>query len=434
MANIVIIGAGSGFGKRLSVDILAREGLHEGSIALVDINEASARNVAEWVGALVKQLGVPVEVKWATDRREVLKDADYVVVAISVGGRAYAGSPYYDEVMIPTEYGVEQSVADTLGVGGVFRTLRTAPEMIRICHDMEELCPEALMLNYTNPMAMLCWAMNEATDVSVVGLCHSVQGTSEQLARYIDKPFEEMRFWVAGINHMSWFLQFEWKGEDAYPLLIEASKDPEIRAKDPVRFEIFRQFGYFVTESTTHMSEYVPYFRKRPELIQEFQLRTRRPDKEASGSRWDWQDPDFLAQVRGEKPIEIKASHEYASGIMNGCETGVPFRFNGNVPNDGIILDLPEECVVEVPCFADKSGVHPCVVGELPSHLAALNRSNITVQDLAVQAVLEQDREKAIHACMLDPLTAAVCSLAEIREMCERLFEAEKKLLEYLEE
>jgi len=433
MANIVIIGAGSGFGRRLSVDILAREGLRQGTIALVDINEESARSVGEWVQALVRQLGVPVEVRWSTDRRGVLAGADYVVVAIAVGGRAYAGSPYYDEVIIPAEYGVEQSVADTLGVGGVFRTLRTAPEMIRICHDIEELCPDALLLNYTNPMAMICWAMNEATNVETVGLCHSVQGTSEQLAGYIGKPFAETKSWVAGLNHMSWFLQFEWNGQDAYPLLLEAAEKPEVRAKDAVRFEILRQFGYFVTESSTHMSEYVPYFRKRRELLEAFGLKERRPAKEATGSRWDWQDPDFLAQVRGEKPIEVKASHEYASGIMNARETGEPFRFNGNVPNDGIITNLPDDCVVEVPCFVDKGGVHPCVIGELPTQLAALNHSNVIVQDLAVQAVLEADREKAVHACMLDPLTAAVCSLAQIREMCDRIFEAEKGLLEYLE-
>ena len=433
MANMVIIGAGSGFGRRLSVDILAHEALREGSLALVDINEESARNVAEWVEALVKQLGCPVEVKWATDRREVLEGANYVVTAISVGGRAYAGSPFYEEVMIPSEYGVEQSVADTVSVGAVFRMLRTAPEMLRICDDMEELCPDALLINYTNPMAMLCWAMGEATMIDVVGLCHSVQGTTHQLAGYIGKPRDELKVWVAGINHMSWFLQFEWNGQDAYPLLREAWENPEIRAKDTVRFEIFRQFGYFVTESTPHMSEYVPWFRKRPELLEEFKLQVRRPPKEAGASRWDWQDPDFLAQVRGEKPIEIKASHEYASGIMNACETGDTFRFNGNVPNDGIISNLPDECCVEVPCFVDKGGVHPCAVGELPPQCAAMNHANIVVQDLAVQAVLEGDREKAVHACMLDPLTGAICSLAQIREMCDRLFEAEKRLLDYME-
>jgi len=431
MPNIVIIGAGSGFGRVLSADILAHEALRRGGISLVDINAESARNVAEWVKALVRQLGVPVEVRWATERREVLAGADYVVVAIAVGGRAYAGSPYYDEVMIPAEYGVEQSVADTLGVGGVFRTLRTAPEMIRICRDMEELCPKALMLNYTNPMAMLCWAMNAASRIRVVGLCHSVQGTSEQLARYIAKPYAETRFWVGGINHMAWFLRFEWNGEDAYPLLRKAAEDPEIRAKDPVRFEILRQLGWFVTESSTHMSEYVPWFRKRRELWEAFGLKERRPAKEAT-ARWDWADPKFLAEVRGERAIELRASREYASGIMNGIETGVPFRFNGNVANDGLISNLPPGCVVEVPCFADREGVHPCAVGALPTELAALNYSNVVVQDLAVQAVLEGSREKAIHACMLDPLTAAVCSLAEVREMCGRLFEAEKHLLGHM--
>ena len=433
MANIVIVGAGSGFGKRLSVDILAHEALREGRVSLVDINAESAQHVGEWVAALVKQIGADVEVTWTTERREALGGADYVVVAIAVGGRAYAGSPFYEEVMIPSEYGVEQSVADTVGVGGVFRTLRTAPEMLRICDDMEELCPDALLLNYTNPMAMLCWAMSEATEIEAVGLCHSVQGTTDQLAGYIGKPRDEIRAWVAGINHMSWFLNFEWNGEDAYPLLRAAYEDSEIRAKDPVRMEIFHQFGCFVTESTTHMSEYVPWFRKRADLREQFALKERRPPKEAEASRWNWQDPDFVAQCRGEKPIEIKASHEYASGIIHACETGERFRFNGNVANDGIITNLPEACCVEVPCFVDAGGVHPCAVGELPTQLAAMNQANIVVQDLAVQAVLECDREKAVHACMLDPLTAAVCSLAQIREMCDRLFEAEKHLLDYLE-
>jgi alpha-galactosidase len=282
-------------------------------------------------------------------------------------------------------------------------------------------------------MAMLCWAMSEATDIEAVGLCHSVQGTTNQLAGYIGKPRDEIGAWVAGINHMSWFLNFEWNGEDAYPLLRTAYEDPEIRAKDPVRMEIFHQFGCYVTESTTHMSEYVPWFRKRAELREQFALKERRPPKEAEASRWNWQDPDFVAQCRGEKPIEIKASHEYASGIIHACETGERFRFNGNVPNDGIISNLPEACCVEVPCFVDAGGVHPCAVGELPTQLAAMNQANIVVQDLAVQAVLECDREKAVHACMLDPLTAAVCSLAQIREMCDRLFEAEKHLLDYLE-
>jgi alpha-galactosidase len=433
VADIVIIGAGSGFGKRLSVDILAHEELRSGRIALVDLNAESAQHVAEFAEALVRQLDADVEVQWSTDRREVLAGADYVVVAISVGGRAYAGSPYYEEVMIPAEYGVEQSIADTCSVGAVFRTLRTAPEMLAIAQDMEELCPEAMMLNYTNPMAMLCWAISEVSPIPVVGLCHSVQGTSNQLANYIGKPREEMNFWVAGVNHMGWFLELEWRGEDAYPLLRQAYDDPETRAKDTVRFEIFRHFGYFVTESTPHMSEYVPYFRKRPELLEEFGLDKRRPPQEAEASRWDWQDPDFLAQVRGEKPIEVKPSHEYASGIMHAIETDTTFRFNGNVSNDGIITNLPDACCVEVPCFADKGGVHPCVVGELPPQLAALNRATVDVHDLAVQAVLDGDREKAVHACLLDPLTAAVCSPAEIREMCDRLFVAEAHLLEYLD-
>jgi alpha-galactosidase len=432
MPNIVIIGAGSGFGTRLSLDILAHEALRHGRIALVDINQESARNVAEFVKAAVRQLGAPVEVVWSTDRRQVLEGANYVAVAIAVGGRAYEGSPFYEEVMIPAEYGIEQSVADTLGIGGVFRTLRTAPEMIRICHDMEELCPDALLLNYTNPMAMLCWAMNRASRIRTVGLCHSVQGTSHQLAHYIGKPIGEMRFWVAGINHMSWFLQLEWQGEDAYPLLYRAYDNPEIRKQDLVRFEIFRHFGCFVTESSTHMSEYVPYFRKNEALMQQLSLEHRHPSETATGGRHEWLERIRRELAESDTEVKLQSSGEYASYIIKALETDEPFRFNGNVPNRGVISNLPPQCCVEVPCLTDKTGMHPCHVGLLPSQLAALNLSNIAVHQLTVEACLEHDRRKAYYAVALDPLTAGQCALPQIRDMFDEMWAAlQPWLVEY---
>jgi len=433
MPRTVIIGAGSGFGRRLSLDILAHPELREGSIALVDINLDKAKKVAEFVRRTTEQHGIPVAVEETADRREVLPGADFVVTAIAVGGAAYWGRPFYDEITIPRSFGVEQSVADTVTPGGVFRALRTAPVMIDIVRDVEELCPRALVINYTNPMAMITWAMTASASVPVVGLCHSVQGTARRLAGYIGARAEEIGHWVAGINHMSWFLTLTRNGEDAYPALRSAMDDPEIWKQDPVRFEILRHFDCFVTESSRHMSEYVPYFRRTPELMASVGQTSREvPMDEPATRRW-WEEEGYQQQLAGDAPIELKPSHEYASGIINAVTTGQPFRFNGNVLNRGIISNLPEACCVEVPCVADAEGVHPCVIGELPPHLAVLNRSNIAVQELTVRAILEKRRECAYYAVLVDPLTASVCPLPKIREMFDQLWQADKQWLGYLE-
>jgi len=431
MAKIVIIGAGSGFGQRLSLDIMAYPELHNGTISLVDINQDHLDPVVDFVRKAAKMNNVPMKIEGATDRLEVLEGADYVIIAISVGGPAYDGAPYYHEVMIPRSYGVDQSVADTIAPGGIFRTLRCAPVMIDICKDVERLSPDALVLNYTNPMAMLCWILTEATKVKVVGLCHSVQGTSRQLANYIGAPYQEISYWVAGINHMSWFLEFKWNGKDAYPLLREAMEDPEKYRRDTVRFDIMRHFDYFVTESTPHMSEYVPYYRKTQEVKDEFGLRSREPNMVAEdGGRWQRRVDAMQKQL--EEGVPLRRSHEYASNIIYACETNNPVRINGNVRNRGIITNLPGESCVEVPCLVDNTGVRPCHVGDIPTQLAALNYSNVAVQDLTVQAVLEKDLRKAYHALLLDPLTAAVCTTAQIREMFDKMVEAEGDLIAYL--
>jgi len=431
MAKVVIIGAGSGFGQRLSLDIMAYPELQDGVISLVDINPDHLTPVVEFVKKAAEMNNVPMKIEGSTDRREVLDGADYVIIAISVGGPAYDGVPYYHEVMIPRSYGVDQSVADTVAPGGIFRTLRTAPVMLEICRDVEEMCPNAIVLNYTNPMAMLCWILSEATKLRIVGLCHSVQGTSRQLANYIGAPYEEISYWVAGINHMSWFLEFRWKGQDAYPLLKKAMDDPEIYAKDRVRFDILRHFDYFVTESTHHMSEYVPYYRKNKEIIEEFALGSRTPNREITGSG-RWQRRIEMMQKQLEQGVQLHRSHEYASSIIYACETNNPVRINGNVRNRGIITNLSDGCCVEVPCLVDNTGVRPCYVGDLPTQLAALNGSNIAVQDLTAQAVLNRDLRKAYYAMLLDPLTAAVCTTAQIKRMFDEMVEAEGDLLAYM--
>jgi alpha-galactosidase len=435
MAKIVLIGAGSGFGGRLAVDILSYPELQDSVLGLVDINAEAVAGVTRFVERAVLYHNLPTRVIGTTERREVLAGADFVIVSIAVGGPAYDGVPFYYEVEIPKKYGVDQSVADTVGPGGVFRTLRTAPEMLAICRDMEELCPDALMLNYTNPMAMLTWVMTEASGVRNVGLCHSVQGTHDQIAGYIGMRPEEITSWVAGINHMAWFLRLEratseGRGEDLYPRLRKAMDDPEIYARDTVRFEVMRHFGYFVTESTPHMSEYVPYFRKRPELREQFGLGSRTPDPKGRGARRFWMEESPGGTTVEADALRLQRSNEYASGIIHACWTNTLYRFNGNVRNSGIISNLPEGCCVEVPCMVDGSGVNPCAVGALPTQLAALNQSNVAVQQLTVEAVLERDLDRARMAVMLDPLTAAVCSLDEAGQMFDELLEAERDWLE----
>jgi alpha-galactosidase len=431
MTKIAFIGAGSGFGQRISADILAHPEFVDCTISLVDIHEGNLAGVHGYVQDLIDRYNLPAKVEATTNRREVLEGADYVVIAVAIGGPAYDGVPYYNEVQIPKKYGISQSVADTCSIGAIFRMLRTGPEMVRIAHDIEDLCPDAWVLNYTNPMSMLCWAMTAASKIKMVGLCHSVQGTIWQLGSYMGVPPEEIDYWCAGINHMGWYLELRDKNRrDLYPRLREVADDPEVYKHDTVRFEIFKHFGYFVTESTPHMSEYVPYFRKTKELRDSFSLGESNPGPVApEDRRHDWFE-EIRKQLQDADPSEgLKPSAEYASHIMRALHTGIPFRFNGNVPNKGIITNLSPDCSVEVPCLTDATGVRPCFVGEIPPQLAALNMSNIAVHRLTVQAVLERSKKKAYLASILDPLTATQCSLAQIREMFEELWTADAQWL-----
>ena len=419
MPKIALVGAGSVvFARRFLQDVVSTPSLAGSDIALMDVSEDRLDLIGAYARRLVSDMGVSATVDATTDRLRALEGADYVVTTIRVGDDLAIDQG------IPLEYGLDQSVADTIGPGGVFKALRTVPALLDICEDMERACPDALLLQYTNPMAIACWAIAEATDVQAVGLCHSVQRTTEDLAGYIGAPRESVSAWVAGINHMAWFLRFERDGEDAYPELWEALENDETFALDPVRFEVMRHFGYFVSESTRHMSEYVPYFRTKAERMERFGLNAISADLSRLETRNEAYFAAMRDEVNGHAPLRAERSDEYASTIMNAIETGEPATINGNVSNFGLISSLAEGSCVEVPCLVDDLGVHPMVVGELPPQLAALCRSNMAVQELAVRAVLEGSRDAARHAVMLDPLTSATLSLDEIDSMFDEMWAA----------
>jgi len=428
MRRIAFIGAGSlGFSRRLMIDILSHEALRETEFALMDVHEKRLGYMDRIATRIIKEGGFPARHFVTTDRRKALEGADFVITMVLIGDIQVITH----DIRIPMKYGVDQCIGDTLGVGGVFRSLRTIPVMVSICQDMAELCPNALLLNYTNPMAMLCWAMNDAVpQVRKVGLCHSVQGTAHQIAHWIGIPPAEIDYKVAGINHQAWFLELKHKGRDVYPDLRKVLDKPEVLRGETTRFEMFRHFGYFVTESSGHNSEYIPWIRKRPELIEKY----------CPGGSWNGGSA-FILQLyggdranyeqglermaSGQDPINFNRSLEYGSYILNGVVSGQPFKFNGNVRNTGLITNLLEGSCVEVPCYADRDGVTPSYVGNLPPQLAAINRTNVNVQELTVRAALSGDCNLVYNACAMDPLTGAVCSLDEIRSMCDELFEAE---------
>jgi alpha-galactosidase len=331
---------------------------------------------------------------------------------------------------IPRRYGVDQCIGDTVGPGGIFKMLRTGPAWLETLRDVERLCPGALVMNYTNPMSALTLLALRATSLQVIGLCHSVQGTSRQLASYLDVPYDEMRFCCAGINHLAWFIELTHHGEDLYPRLRQAARNPEIYECDPVRFEIMYHFGAFVTESSGHFSEYVPYFRKRQDLLARY---TREGYRGESGfyahnwPRWRREAGDTIrAQLDGRSEIILQRSSEYASYIVEAVETNRPAVIHGNVLNAGLIDNLPAGGCVEVPVLVDGTGLHPTHFGPLPAQLAALDAAHMPIHELLVAAVLGRDRQAALHALLLDPLTAAVCSPAEIAQMFEEIWAVER--------
>jgi alpha-galactosidase len=437
MPKITFIGAGSVvFTRRLVNDILLSPALQDSTISLMDVDPERLRQAHEIVQNIVERRGVSARVEATTDRRQAVQDADYVVTTFQQGGL----DAYKFDIEIPQKYGVEQCVGDTLGPGGVFRSLRTIPVLLDLVQDMAEVAPDALLLNYVNPMAANCWAVDAATGWPHIGLCHSVQGTSEMLAKWIGVPYDEVNFLCAGINHMAFFLEFRRGKEDVYPLIWEAIQREEVKAQEPVRVELMEHFGYFVTESSGHASEYSPYFRKNAQMVNE-ELVPRFSDPRNS-----WFDlgrtggyyrncinrlgkfQSEFDEVRGTDP-GTERSHEYGSWIIEAMETNNPIRVNGNVPNTGLITNLPDGCCVEVSCLVDANGVQPTYVGNIPPQLAALNRTNINVQELIVEAALTGDTEAVHHAVMLDPLTAAVCTLPQIRAMVGEMLDAQAQWL-----
>ena len=431
--KVVLIGAGSHvFGLRLAIDLMSYPELRGLTLSLMDIDKERLEFTARLVKMVAEQNKVDINLQVTTDRREALKDADYVVTSIRAGGMEAT----HLDLEIPAKYGIEQGVGDTIGPGGVFYGLRNGFALLEICHDMEELCPDAWLLNYTNPMAILCWTVKELTKVKFVGLCHSIPGTANLLARYIDAPPDEISYTAAGINHMAWFIEFKWRGEDAYPLLREKLSDPAVY-EDPnhpayydlVRVEIFKALGYYVSESSNHLSEYLPYFRKNLKLIEKYRvlsssMRLERHEKARSA-----QDERLREILEKGERIPLRRSREYCAQIIYAMETGTPTKIYGNVENTGLITNLPNGCIVEVPCFVDEGGVHPCYVGSLPPQCAALNRMDINVQELAVRAIAERSKERVFQALLVDPLTSSLLTIEEIRKLTEEMFKAETKYL-----
>ena len=406
------------FARRLLQDIMCVPELSDSTVSLMDTDPERLELMGKFARKLAIDTGTNMTIEVTGDRREALAGSNYVLTTIRVG------DSFERDIAIPLKYGVDQSVGDTVGPGGVFKALRTAPVLLDICDDIEDVAPDATLLNYTNPMAIACWAIADANDVPTLGLCHSVQHTTADLADYIGAPRDSVTGWVAGINHLAWFLRFEQDGVDAYPRLFEAMENPEIYSRDTVRFEVMRQFGYFVTESTRHMSEYTPYFRTNEDLIDEFNLDQIRQDLQRRTARVDDHYTQLLEDANSDKRLTAERSEEYACRIIEAMETGRTTVINANVPNTGLIDNLLDQSCVEVPVLIDKLGFHPMAVGEIPGQLAALSRSNQAVQQMATQAILDGDREAAFHAIALDPLTSAVLSLSEIREMFDEMWTA----------
>lgn len=433
MPKITFIGAGSVvFTRNLLRDVLSFPELAGSEVSLMDVDAQRLARISALADKMIGQERASLRESATTDRREALSGADYVVITIQVGGE----DQWLADIEIPEKYGVSQCVGDTLGPGGIFRGLRHLAAFDGILTDIAAVCPQALVLQYSNPMSILTWRVGLA-GLRVVGLCHSIQGTASMIADMCGVPPGEISYSAAGINHQAWFLSLEHKRKDLYPALRALLDDPNAVASEPVRFELLRRFGYFVSESSGHASEYVPYFRKRPDLLERLVASFAAPSTHS-----DWfgygrtggcvrsriesgsasYDASVAKQLSGEEPIPMQRSDEYGARIIAASESGVPIRINGNVANTGLITNLPQGACVEVPCLVDASGVKPCVVGDLPPQLAALNRAAIGLQELTVQGHLTRDRELIRQAIALDPLTAAVCSLDEIWELADAMF------------
>ena len=428
MTKIAFIGAGSlGFTRGLVRDILTFPLLKDATLSLMDIDPERLDFARQAVQRIVDMGHYPAKVEATLDRAEALAGADVVLVTIL----AAPTEIWRHDIEIPKKYGVDTNIGDTRGPSGIFRFLRTAPVMLSIAKDMEKYCPDATMLNYTNPMAMLCRTMLGETSIQLTGLCHSVQGTAEMLARWIGAPMDEVTYTCAGINHMAWYLKYEWKGEDAYPLIRKAvSEQPEVYNQEIVRNEMFLNLDYYVTESSGHNSEYNWWFRKRPDLIEKYCT---------TGTGWNpgeyayivkeyekrehtWKD-EAKKWFASDTPISLERGHEYAAYIINALQGGEPFTFNGNVLNTGLVTNLPQGACVEVPVWVSKKGFEPVHVGALPPQCAALTNLSSQIEEMTVEAALTGNPRLVFQAIANDPLTAAVCSLAEIKQMVNEMLE-----------
>lgn len=441
MPKITFVGAGSTvFAKNLLGDILSLPELAESEIALFDIDEERLRTSEIVAGKTAAAVGAMPRILATTDRRAALADADHVITMFQVGG--YQPSTVVD-FEVPKQFGLRQTIADTLGVGGIMRALRTVPVLLDMCHEMEEVCPDAWLLQYVNPMAINCWAINAATSIKTVGLCHSVQHTAEELAGDIGVPAEELRYLCAGINHMAFYLRYGRQTPDGivdlYPEIAKVAASGAIPHRghsersdggvsglsDAVRYEMFRRLGYFVTESSEHFAEYVPWFikRDRPDLIDRFGVPLDEYPSRCERQLAGWEQLRTSLEAP-DATIEVTPSVEYGAAIIHAIETGTPRVVYGNVRNEGIITNLPDDCVVEVPCLVDHNGVQPTSIGRIPPHLAALMQTNINVQALTVEALLTGNREHVYHAAMFDPHTAAELDLEQIWQLVDDLMAA----------
>ena len=433
MPKVTLIGAGSAvFARQIVTDILAIEGLEDGEFALVDIDADRLELAYRIAERLIETTGKRWTIQASTRRDDMMPGSNFIVNMVEVAGLANVRHDYD----IPLTYGIDQCIGDTIGPGGIFKALRTGPVWLDILHDAERLCPDALVLNYTNPMSILVLAALRGTAMRTVGLCHSVQGTSQQLARYLDVPYADLEWRCAGINHNAWFTELRAHGNDLYPRLRERARTPEIFEQDPVRFEMMLHFGAFVTESSGHFSEYVPYFRTRPDLIQRYCRPGYRGESGFYANNWPtWRrenDERIRDMLEGRREIPLGRSHEYASYIVEAVLRDRPAVIFGNVRNTHLIDNLPDGCV-EVACLVDRNGIQPCHFGVLPEQLAALNRAHMAVHTLMADALINRDKQAARYALLLDPLSAAVCSPAELRALFDEMWEAERQYLQPFE-
>jgi alpha-galactosidase len=424
VTRIAFIGAGSVvFTKNLLGDILAFPELANVEIALHDIDPDRLETAGAMARYVADQRGAAPRITTHLDRREALEGCDYVLNMVQIGGHAAT----LVDFELPARYGLRQTIADTLGIGGIFRTLRTANHMLALGNEMHELCGDAWLLNYTNPMAMLCWLVYAGTPTQkVVGLCHSVQYTTEQLAEIVDVPEDEVTILAAGVNHQAFLLRFERAGESLYPLLDEAlARNPELARR--VRFAVYRRFGYFPTESSEHLAEYVPWIMGHDEELDRFRVPVDEYIRRSEANLVEYADVK-AALARG-AALPLERSNEYAASIVHSIETGEPRVIYGNVRNDGLLPGLVDGSCVEVPCVVDGTGIHPVVVGDYPPECAALNRTYLNVCELTVRAVLEGRPELAYHAARLDPNASANLTLEQIDALCDELFAAHRELL-----